>query len=54
MVHQCNGPRKWQPLEMDALEQLATQVAIAIQQSELYQQVQNLNSFLENQPRGLS
>ncbi|MBC6452678.1 MAG: GAF domain-containing protein [Hormoscilla sp. SP5CHS1] len=51
MVHQCNGPRKWQPLEMDALEQLATQVAIAIQQSELYQQVQNLNSVLENQVR---
>ncbi|MBC6478073.1 MAG: GAF domain-containing sensor histidine kinase [Hormoscilla sp. GM7CHS1pb] len=51
MVHQCNGPRKWQPLEMDALEQLATQVAIAIQQLELYQQVQNLNSVLENQVR---
>ncbi|MGK7901380.1 MAG: GAF domain-containing protein [Hormoscilla sp.] len=51
MVHQCNGPRKWQPLEMDALEQLATQAAIAIQQSELYQQVQNLNSALENQVR---
>ncbi|MBO1348333.1 MAG: GAF domain-containing sensor histidine kinase [Hormoscilla sp. GUM202] len=51
MVHQCNGPRKWQPLEIDALEQLATQVAIAIQQSELYQQVQNLNSALENQVR---
>ena len=39
-VHQCQGPRHWQSLEVDLLQQLATQVAIAVQQSELYQQMQ--------------
>ena len=39
-VHQCQAPRHWQSLEVDLLRQLATQVAIAVQQSELYQQMQ--------------
>lgn len=41
IAHQCNAPRQWQPLEMTLLQQLATQVGIAIQQSELYQQAQS-------------
>lgn len=49
IAHQCSRARVWQPLEMDVLASLAMQVAIAIQQSELYQQVQQLNSHLENQ-----
>ncbi len=40
IAHQCRQPRQWQPLEIDLLQQLATQVGIAVQQSELYQQVQ--------------
>jgi diguanylate cyclase (GGDEF)-like protein/PAS domain S-box-containing protein len=44
IAHQCSGPRNWQQLEIELLSQLATQVAIAIQQSELYQQVQRLAS----------
>ncbi|MBP0017035.1 MAG: CBS domain-containing protein [Cyanobacteria bacterium SBLK] len=36
-VNQCGIPRQWQPFESELLEDLATQVAIAIQQSELYQ-----------------
>jgi PAS domain S-box-containing protein len=40
LAHHCSGPRQWQPLEIDLLQQLATQVAIAVQQSELYEQVQ--------------
>ncbi len=48
-VHQCDRPREWQPSEVDFLQQLATQVAIAIQQSELYQQVKELNAELETQ-----
>ncbi|OCQ97996.1 histidine kinase [Oscillatoriales cyanobacterium USR001] len=48
-VHQCHNPREWQKSEVDLLLQLATQVAIAIQQAQLYQQVQNLNSDLELQ-----
>ncbi len=48
-IHQCSGARQWQKLEVDLLKQLATQVSIAIGQSELYQQVVELNSTLENQ-----
>ncbi|MEM8807052.1 MAG: PAS domain S-box protein [Cyanobacteria bacterium P01_G01_bin.38] len=40
IVHQCAKPRVWQPLEITFLDQLATQLAIAIQQSELYEQIQ--------------
>jgi len=44
IAHQCSGSRNWQQLEIELLSQLATQVAIAIQQSELYQQVRRLAS----------
>lgn len=40
VVQQCSAPRHWQSLEVDLLKQLAAQVAIAIQQSELYEQAQ--------------
>ncbi|HEY9897276.1 MAG TPA: histidine kinase dimerization/phosphoacceptor domain -containing protein [Candidatus Sericytochromatia bacterium] len=40
-AYQCSGPRRWRQFEVDLLKQLATHMAIAIQQSELYQQVQN-------------
>lgn len=40
VANHCSEPRTWQPLEISLLQQLATQVAIAIQQSELYQQAQ--------------
>ncbi|MBD2465468.1 GAF domain-containing protein [Oscillatoria sp. FACHB-1407] len=49
VAHQCQAPRHWQSLEQDLLLQLATQVAIAIQQSELYHQVQHWNTHLELQ-----
>ncbi|MBD2021918.1 PAS domain S-box protein, partial [Leptolyngbya sp. FACHB-36] len=48
-VHQCQTARHWEAFEIDLLEQLATQVAIAIQQSELYRRVQQLNTELEAQ-----
>jgi PAS domain S-box-containing protein len=41
IVHQCSSPRNWQQSELNLLQMLATQVAIAIQQSELYQQTKN-------------
>lgn len=41
--------RDWQPHEVDLLERLATQLAIAIQQAELYQQLADLNANLEQQ-----
>ncbi len=49
VAHQCSGPRCWQPQEIQLLEQLATQVTIAIHQAQLYQQVQQLNCNLERQ-----
>ncbi|MDJ0556058.1 MAG: CBS domain-containing protein [Microcoleaceae cyanobacterium MO_207.B10] len=48
-THQCSGEREWQSSEIDLLTQLATQLAIAIQQAQLYQQVQTLNTDLERQ-----
>jgi PAS domain S-box-containing protein len=39
IAHHCQEPRLWQSIEIELLQQLATQVAIAVQQSELYQQL---------------
>jgi PAS domain S-box-containing protein len=47
IAHQCSRPRKWESWEVELMKQLATQVAIAIQQSELYNQLQQLNAQLE-------
>jgi PAS domain S-box-containing protein len=40
IAHQCSGTRQWQGWEVDLLASLATQLAIAIQQSELYERLQ--------------
>lgn len=40
IAHHCAAPRAWQPSEIELLQHLATQVSIAIQQAELYRQVQ--------------
>ncbi|QIR35340.1 response regulator [Tolypothrix sp. PCC 7910] len=40
IAHHCAAPRSWQASEMELLQQLARQVAIAIQQAVLYQQAQ--------------
>jgi len=47
VAHHCSAPREWQTWEGELLQQLATQAAIAIQQSELYQQLQRANQQLE-------
>ncbi|MDZ8136400.1 MAG: PAS domain S-box protein [Nostoc sp. DedQUE04] len=47
IVHQCIAPRYWQAFEVNLLQQLASQVAIAIHQSVLYQQVQAANEELQ-------
>ncbi len=49
IANQCSAPRRWQPFEIDLLEQLATAVEIAIQQGQLYCRVQNLAANLERQ-----
>ncbi len=48
IAHQCRGSREWHLQEQELLQQLAAQVAIAIQQSELHQQLQIANQQLEN------
>ncbi|WP_448562358.1 GAF domain-containing sensor histidine kinase [Trichothermofontia sp.] len=40
IAHECRGSRHWLPSETEFLQQLAAQAAIAIQQAELYTQVQ--------------
>ncbi len=49
IANECTGPRRWQTSETQLLLQLATQVGIAIQQANLYRQVQQLNATLEAQ-----
>jgi len=48
IAHHCSNPRQWEESEVELMQQLATQVAIAIQQSELYEQLQLFNTELEN------
>ena len=40
IVHQCDRPRHWQTTDLDLLDQLAVQLAIAIHQATVYQQAQ--------------
>ncbi len=49
LANQCVQPRQWTLMEVDLMKQLSTQVAIAIQQSELYHQVRQFNAKLEHQ-----
>ncbi|MFB2967639.1 PAS domain S-box protein [Aerosakkonema sp. BLCC-F183] len=39
-AHHCQAPRQWEDAEIELLRQLAAQVSIALQQSELFEQVQ--------------
>jgi PAS domain S-box-containing protein len=39
IAHQCSGPRQWLSSELDLLEQLSAQIAIAIQQAQLFDRV---------------
>lgn len=48
VAHHCSEPREWHPLESELLKQLAIQLAIAIHQSELHQQLQLANQELQN------
>ncbi|MEA5565860.1 PAS domain S-box protein [Anabaena sp. UHCC 0399] len=39
-IHACATQRQWQPDEANLLQQIASQLSVAIQQADLYQQVQ--------------
>ncbi len=47
VVHQCSGPRFWEESDVDLMKRLSVQLAIALQQGELYQNLQVLNNSLE-------
>ena len=40
IAHHCTDAREWQNPEIELLQQLSVQMAIAIQQAELYEQLQ--------------
>ncbi len=46
IAHHCTDVKNWQDFEIELLRQLATQLTIAIQQSELYQELQLANKEL--------
>lgn len=48
IAHHCSQPRQWQLLEIDLLKSLVTQVAIAIQQSFLFEQLAAANQELQS------
>ncbi|AFY50757.1 PAS domain S-box [Nostoc sp. PCC 7524] len=41
IAHQCSAPRQWEGHQLDLLDQLSIPIAIAIQQSSIFQQAQN-------------
>ncbi|MEB3312507.1 MAG: PAS domain S-box protein [Snowella sp.] len=47
IAHQCSGPRFWEESDLNLLKRLSVQLAIALQQAELYQDLQVMNVFLE-------
>lgn len=47
IVQHCKHARQWESSEIELLKHLANYVGIAVQQAELYQQVQSLNTYLE-------
>lgn len=47
VAHQCRGTRQWQPFEIEVFDRLSTQLAIAIQQSTLFKQLEAANEELQ-------
>ena len=47
IVHQCDAPRQWQEEDIQLLHQLSIHLAISLYQAELYQNLESLNSSLE-------
>ena len=49
IAHQCESPRIWEESDIRLLQQLSVQLAIAIQQAELYRNLQIANLSLEKE-----
>ena len=46
-IHQCSGPRHWQPFEIDFVSQIASHLSVAIQQAQLLTQTRQQKQQLE-------
>jgi PAS domain S-box-containing protein len=46
IVHQCSAPRQWEESDIALIKQLSVQLAIAIKQAELYQNLRTMNTSL--------
>jgi|GEM_PF-611905 len=53
LVHECSGPRQWRQSEIDLLQQLALQLAIAIHQAELYDKARTAAEVAERKAQEL-
>ena len=57
IAHHCSSTRQWQESEIELLKQLSTQIGIALQQGQLYQQLrlagQRYHSIVENAVNGI-
>src|SRR5919199_385780 len=57
IAHHCSDARQWQSEEIDLLKELSTQIGIAVQQGQLYQQLyqaeQRYHSIVENAIAGI-
>ncbi len=49
IAHHCSEPRDWNSSEIELMRQVSDELAIAIQQAELYAQLLDLNENLESQ-----
>ena len=46
-IHQCSGPRQWQPNEIEFVSHIAVQLGVALQQAELLAQAQKQSKELQ-------
>jgi PAS domain S-box-containing protein len=49
IAHQCSAPKQWDPWMPDFLRQIADQLGLALQQAELFEQLQAANAELRYQ-----
>ena len=53
IAHQCSAPRQWDDDDIQLLHQLSIHLSLALQQAELYQNLENLNASLEQRTQAL-
>ncbi len=47
VIHQCNGPRTWQPDELSLLEDISTHLGVALYQARLFYETQQAKEVAE-------